>query len=373
MENVQYSKTPEKITSSCLRVFVAVFFTMKHGGDILSYRHLYDGEIIDFSSNINPLGYPKILDEAIVNGLKTLKTYPDIQYRALRKEIAAYLGCEHDEIIIGNGSVEILDHFCKHAKRIVVCIPSFSEYTDRPRIYHTSVLKIRLTNDFRISATLVEEELEAGDLIILGNPNNPTGKRIEKEELSRIQTLAEEKGAFLLLDEVFFEFCPEDYDSIHLFYGKENVCVIRAATKFFGLPGIRLGYAYARRNVAKTYNELALPWRINAIADLAGRVIFKNLEYIRTSKEYVEQQRQFMLSQLKKIDGIKVYDTVTNFVLLKLFHCDEDELFDRLIREGLLIRKTSSFEGLDKTYIRIAIKDQQSNAKLINALKEYLP
>lgn len=346
---------------------------MKHGADILSYQHLYDGEIIDFSSNINPLGYPKILDEAIVNGLKTLKAYPDIQYRALRKEIAAYLGCEHDEIIVGNGSVEILDHFCKYAKRIVVCIPSFSEYTERPRIYHTSVLKIRLTNDFKISAKLVEEKLEAGDLIILGNPNNPTGKRIEKEELSRIQALAEEKDAFLLLDEVFFEFCLEDYDSIHLFYGKENVCVIRAATKFFGLPGIRLGYAYARQNVAKTYNELALPWRINAIADLAGRVIFKDLEYIRTSKEYVKQQRQFMLLQLKKINGIKVYTTDTNFILLKLLHCHENDLFERLIRKGLLIRKASSFEGLDNTYIRVAIKDERSNIRLINALKENLP
>jgi threonine-phosphate decarboxylase len=345
---------------------------LKHGGDILSYQHLYDSEIIDFSSNINPLGYPKLLDEAIVNGLKSLKSYPDIQYRALKKEIAIYLGCNDDEVLVGNGSVEILDHFCQYSQRIVVCIPSFSEYTKRPRIHHTSMLKIQLASDFRVSAKLLEERLEAGDLIILGNPNNPTGQRIEKEELSRIQTFAEEKGAFLLLDEAFFEFCPEDYDSIRLFYGKENVCVIRAATKFFGLPGIRLGYAYARPNVAKTYNELALTWRINAIADLAGRVIFKDSEYIRTSKEYVEQQRQFMLSELEKIDGVKVYHTVTNFILLKLLNYNEEELFSRLIQKGLLIRKASSFEGLDKTYVRIAIKDQQSNRKLINALKVVL-
>jgi threonine-phosphate decarboxylase len=235
------------------------------------------------------------------------------------------------------------------------------------------VIPIRLANDFRVSAKLLEEKLEAGDVIILGNPNNPTGKRIEKDEVIKIQAFAEEKGVFLLLDEVFFEFCPEDYDSIHLFYRKENVGVIRAATKFFGLPGIRLGYAYVRRNVAKTYDKLALPWRINAIADLAGRVIFKDTEYIRKTKEYIKQQRQFMLSQLKKINGIKVYTTDTNFILLKLLHCHENDLFERLIRKGLLIRKASSFEGLDKTYVRIAIKDRESNTRLIDALKKTLP
>jgi threonine-phosphate decarboxylase len=346
---------------------------LKHGGDILSYQHLYEGEIIDFSSNINPLGYPKILDEAIITRMDSLKVYPDIQYRVLRQEIAAYLGCGPDEVIVGNGSVEILDHFCKNYERVVICCPSFAEYIERPQIYHKPVITIRLEHDFKMSARLLENILKTDDLIILGNPNNPTGRRIEKEELIKIQTLAEENGGFLLLDEAFFEFCPDDYDSIPLFYGKENVCIIRAATKFFGLPGIRLGYAYASRNITKMYHEVALPWRINAIADLAGRVIFKDIEYIRNTKEYVRQQRQFMLSELRKIGGITVYDTDTNFILLKLLSCNEDELFDRLIRKGLLIRKASSFEGLDKTYIRVAIKDREKNARLINALKENLP
>lgn len=343
---------------------------MKHGGDIVSYQHLYHGSIIDFSSNINPLGYPKILDEVIVKGLKSLTAYPDIQYRALRQALARYLGCHQDEVIIGNGAVEIIDHFCRNYERIVLCLPCFAEYIGRPHIYHKQIMKIRLPGDFKVYAALLEGQVKPGDLVLLGNPNNPTGRRIDRIELLRIQQLAEENEAFLLLDEAFFEFCPEDYDSIQLFYGKENVCIIRAATKFFGLPGVRLGYACARQDIVRTYNETALPWRINAIADLTGRVIFQETEYIKKTKAYIEQQRQFMLSQLKTIKGITAYPTDTNFILLKLLHDTEDDLFDRLIRHGLLIRKASSFEGLDNTYIRVAVKDQESNTKLLNALRE---
>lgn len=343
---------------------------MKHGGDILSYQHLYNGKIIDFSSNINPLGYPGILNDVIPERLEALTAYPDIQYRALRQTIAEYLGCQPDEVLVGNGSMEILEYFCQNAERALVCIPCFSEYLERPLIYHKEVVRIRLSDDFQVSQTLVRSELKRGDMLILGNPNNPTGLRIPEHELQAIQQLTEERKAFLVLDEAFFEFCAEDYDSIRLFYGKENVCIIRAATKFFGLPGIRLGYAYAVRGIAQKHHETALPWRINAIADLAGRIIFHDAEYIKKSKEASKEQRQFMLAQLKTLEGITVYPSNSNFILLKLTHLTEDELFHRLIRQGLLIRKASSFEGLDHSYIRIAIKDQMSNKKLIKALQK---
>ena len=342
---------------------------MKHGGDILSYQHLYDGSILDFSSNINPLGYPGILDKIMANGLACLTAYPDMQYRALRQATADYLGCQPDEVIVGNGAVEIIDAFCRKFPRVVTCVPCFAEYLERPAVYQHQINTLRLPGDFRLSASLFKDQIQPGDLIILGNPNNPTGQRIEKAELLRIQALAEEHGAFFLLDEAFFEFCPEDYDSIQLFYGKENVCIIRAATKFFGLPGLRLGYAYAPRTIVEEYDASALPWRINALADLAGRVIFQDAGYIQRTKQYIERQRQFMLSELRTIEGIIVYPTDTNFILLKLLYCTEHDVFTQLIRQGLLIRKASSFAGLDDTYIRVAVKDQTSNEKLIDALR----
>ncbi len=342
---------------------------MKHGGDLVSYQHLYDGQLLDFSSNINPLGYPEILDTVLPEALTALTAYPDIQYRALRTAIAEYLNCRPDEVLVGNGSMDILEHFCREAKRIVVCTPCFSEYIERPRVYRKAVRMLRLPEDFRVHASLFEKELQTGDVLILGNPNNPTGLRIVESELQAISQLVEERQAFLVLDEAFFEFCHEDYDSISLFSGKTHVCVIRAATKFFGLPGIRLGYAWAAQTVAQNYAAAALPWRVNALADAAGRVIFQETDYIARSKKLISGQRQFMLSQLTELAEIRTFPSEANFILLKLLHAAEDDLFQRLIRQGLLIRKASSFEGLDRTYIRVAVKDPQSNRKLIQALK----
>jgi threonine-phosphate decarboxylase len=344
---------------------------MKHGGDILSYQHLYTGELVDFSSNINPLGYPRILDQVISRGLSCLTAYPDIRYRRLRKAIADYLGCEPDEVLVGNGSMEIIDYFCQRHERVVICTPCFSEYQERAAAYQKSVVQIPLPDeDFRVSAELIEPYLTSDTALVLGNPNNPTGQRIPREELLKLQHLTAAKDVFLILDEAFFEFCPEDYDSIKLCDSRQQMCVIRAATKFFGLPGLRLGYAFAHRNIAQDYQRTALPWHVNALADLAGRVIFEEADYIQRTKTYVSEQRQFMLTELKKIPNLRVYDTDANFILLKLLCGTEDEVFNRLIRRGLLIRKASTFEGLDKSYIRIAVKDLENNRKLLKALRE---
>ncbi|MDY0091421.1 MAG: pyridoxal phosphate-dependent class II aminotransferase [Candidatus Vecturithrix sp.] len=346
---------------------------MKHGGDLLSYQHLYRGELLDFSSNINPLGYPKILNEIFTSkGLQVATHYPDIHYRALRQAIADYLGCQPYEVMVGNGAVDLLDLLCRNSERIVVCTPCFGEYLERPNIQGKPVLTIAMEQDFTVRARLLEQYLRENDLLFLGNPNNPTGKRIRKEELLAIQALTEQVGAFLVLDEAFFEFCPPDYDSIRLFYGNPHVCVIRAATKFFGLPGIRLGYAYAVPQLVQHYHDIVLPWRINAFADLAGQTIFQEKAYIKHSQQYMAEQRHFMLEQLQKMERLQIYPTDANFILVKLLHTTEDDLFLRLARQGFLIRKASSFVGLDDRFIRLAIKDERSNRRFLAALQQEL-
>jgi threonine-phosphate decarboxylase len=345
---------------------------MKHGGDILTYKHLFDGEIIDFSSNINPLGPPSILKDKLIDGLNNLVIYPDIKYRLLKEEIAKYLGCSIDEVILGNGAVDIINTFSLMFNRVIVFKPCFSEYIDRPKILGKEVIVLETNKEFNVEEDLISRNVSSGDLVILGNPNNPTGKRIKANVVLKIYEMIEEKGAFLLLDEAFFEFCPADYDSIKLFSGRKNLCVIRAATKFFGLPGIRLGYAFTNCEISKTYNELSIPWNINTYAEIAGRCILSDTNYIIESREYIDSQRKFMFSKLKEIENIQIFDSDANFILIKLLEHDEDFVFNFLIKRGILIRKASSFEGLDKTYIRIAVKDHENNLKLLKYLKECL-
>lgn len=343
---------------------------MFHGGDTFSYENKFNGKIIDYSSNINPMGPPKALGEEILKAYEELQHYPDIQYRELRKNISEYIKCDYKEVIVGSGAMEIISNMCLLFNRIVVFVPCFGEYIKRPQVLGKKVVSLKLDENFKINCELLLSNLRKGDLLILGNPNNPTGLRIEKEILLKLYEIVKEKNAFLLLDEAFYEFCPEDYDSIELFRSMDNICIVRAATKFFALPGIRLGYAYISEAFRENYVKIESPWSVNSYANAAGRIIFKDKKYIEETKRATEKERNFMINKLSAIAWIKVFKSNTNFILIKLLKSDEEEIFHKLISNGFMIRKASSFEGLDKTYIRLAVKDRKSNERLISALED---
>lgn len=345
---------------------------MEHGGDLLSYESHYDGELIDFSSNINPLGTPRGLEEVLINSFKSLESYPDIKYRKLKISISKYLNCEKDNILVGNGAVEIINNFIIPARRVVVMTPSFSEYEMRAIAHGKEVVKVSYNEDFSIDLLYLKNILKKDDLLILGNPNNPTGLRIEKQILLKIYELINTKKAFLLLDEAFYEFCPSDYDSIDLFkkVDYKNIGIIRAATKFFALPGIRLGYGCTSELKVLELSKIQLPWSVNSLADIAGQFIFKDSSYIELSKKYIEKERNFLLEQLSNIHGITPFKTHTNYILIKLHNKDEDHVFKYFLERGIVIRKCSSFKELGKKYIRVAIKDRENNLILINEFKK---
>lgn len=345
---------------------------MEHGGDLLSYKDFYEGELVDFSSNINPLGPPDGLKEVLLKGFDSLEVYPDIEYRKLRNTISQYLGCSRQNVLVGNGAVEIIDNFIIPAQRIVTMVPSFSEYRNRAIVHGKGVITLHYNKDFFIDLADLRSLIQDGDLIILGNPNNPTGLRIEQDKLMGIYGLVMERGAYLLLDEAFYEFCPRDYDSIELFrpYDYESVGIIRAATKFFALPGIRLGYCCASKKRILELGRVALPWSVNALADMAGRFIFKDKDYIERSRAYIQEERLFVLEKLSKIEGIRAYPTHANYILIRSYRWGEEYLFDFFLERGIVIRKCSSFLGLSDVYIRVAVKDRENNKRLVDIFEE---
>lgn len=344
---------------------------MRHGGDLLSYQDYYKGELIDFSSNINPTGVPKGLREVIIEAFKTIESYPDIKYRELKAAIADYLECHKNNVIVGNGAVEIIDIFTTISSRVVVMTPSFSEYEERALVHKKEVVSIPYKDDFSIDIDKIRSALKKDDLLILGNPNNPTGLRIEQDILIKIYGLVKEKEANLLLDEAFFEFAPEDYDSVKLFQMEayENIGIIRAATKFFAVPGLRLGYGVTSHKIKEKVEAYQMPWTVNTFANVAGQYIFNDKAYIKNSKDYIETEREYMLKELNKINSIIAYKTHTNYILIKLLKYDEEYVFDLFLREGIVIRKCSSFKTLGKNHVRIAIKDRPNNDRLIKLFK----
>ncbi len=345
---------------------------MKHGGDLITYEKYYDGDLIDFSSNINPLGPPKGLYEELIKGFPTLTSYPDIKYRHLKSSIAKYLKCPIENVVVGNGAVDIINNFISIFPRIMVLLPSFLEYEQRALAYDKEIIRLNYKEDFTLDLEAIEKNIRPGDLLILGNPNNPTGLRIHKDILIKLYGIIRKKNGYLLLDEAFYEFCPKNYDSIEIFkeYSFDNVGIIRAATKFFGLPGIRLGYGCISEKPIREYEKMELPWSVNALADIAGRYIFECKDYIEESRAYIEKEREFLLKELGVIDGIKAFNTHTNYILIKLLKWNEEYIFNFFLKRGLVIRKCSSFNGLDDSYIRVAIKDRKSNEKLIKTFIE---
>ena len=345
---------------------------MKHGGDLLTYENHYEGQLVDFSSNINPLGMPKGLNQVLIEGFISLTAYPDIHYRKLKSAVANYLNCKDENVSVGNGAVEIINNFIIAAKRVAVMTPAFSEYEERAKVHEKVIRKIPYKKDFSMDLDLIQP-IEEGELLVLGNPNNPTGLRIAKDELLEIYEIVKMKNAFLLLDEAFYEFCPEDYDSVELFKedGYQNVAIIRAATKFFALPGIRLGYSCTSVEKAKEISQIELPWSVNSLADIAGQYIFNDDEYIKESKDYIDKERSYLLEELSRIEGIKVYNTHTNYILIKLLEHNEEHAFEHFLQEGIVIRKCSSFVELGDDHIRVAIKDREYNERLLEAFRKY--
>lgn len=349
-----------------------------HGADINSAAELYGFEadkIIDFSSNINPF-IVESMDKIVAAGVENLQKYPDIKYRRLRKNIADYLRVEDSYIIPGNGATEIIYLLMRNLSgRLAIINPTFSEYRKGAEIAGLSVVDFVMDwkKDFKLDLDKIYRRKDEFDSIFICNPNNPDGS---VREIKKLLEFAEKEGKLLIVDETFIEFADSEKDRslVNMVEKSKNLFIIRAVTKFFGIPGIRLGYGISsnRELLQKMYDEKE-PWTINSFADSASDFIFKEEEYIRKSKEYFSKERVCMINEINKIDGIKAFNSDANFILVRFENRNVLDVKENLLkRAGLLIRDASNFIGLDSSFARVAIKNHEQNTVLVDALRSVL-
>lgn len=343
---------------------------MEHGGDIWTYGN--GDALLDFSSNINPLPLPEACSAAIAGAMRNAQRYPDIHYRTAKQSVATYLGCMPEQVVLGSGAMELIDRFLQDASRVVLCFPGFSEYEQRARIHGKELCLLPLAEDFSLPVDRILETLREGDRLLLGNPNNPTGKRIPKEQVLLLAERCKEKKAVLILDEAFCEFCAPDYDSVALFANDESmpVYILRAATKFFAMPGIRLAYACLPGEAARNAQRKLLPWNVNCFAERAARCIFAERDYITKSRSDLIAERKRMLSRFHKLVDFYAYDSDCNFILIRSERRTERELLERFLEHGILIRTCSSFRGLDAHHVRVAVRSEQENDRLLRVFEQ---
>jgi threonine-phosphate decarboxylase len=302
--------------------------------------------------------------------LENIVCYPDLKYREAKLNIKKYLkhGIGEENIILGNGAAEIISLAVSTLKRPCIVVPSFSEYETAAKAHSEKIVYSRLNDDFTCNYKDILEKMKECDGLIIANPNNPNGGVINKKSFKEIVDYCEEHKKRIIIDEAFVEFVSDSNQSF-IDWSSNCKClfIIRAFTKFFGMPGIRFGYGVSSdSNFIQSLSRLQIPWNINVFAETAVKSVLKDEEYIYKSKVLIEKERRYFVQELNKFRFIdKVYESHANFILLKLANVRDEDIFNYCISKDVLIRRCSNFRGLDDSFIRLAIKSREDNHKLL--------
>jgi threonine-phosphate decarboxylase len=352
----------------------------KHGGNIYEVAEklgIQPNEVLDFSANINPLGVPISFRKALIENITMIENYPDPHYQRLVHGIAKYHHISPIFITVGNGATEIIFSTISalKPKQALILAPTFSEYERALAKVGCEVDYYRLKEelDFAVDESFLKVLHEEIDLVILCNPNNPTGQMIHHEIMDKILDKCRELRINLMIDEAFNEFLdfPEEKSMISRIESYKNLYIIRSLTKFFALPGLRIGYGISsNQEILMKIAGVKEPWTINSYAALAGEIVVEDQDYISNSKDWIDAEREFLFEGLQRIPQIKVYRPAANYIFLKVLGDHYTSLQEKLLEKNILIRSCSNYENLNDTYFRVAIKDRKANEKLIHALRE---
>jgi len=344
----------------------------KHGG---YYGDNQEG-VIDFSVNINPLGVSEKVIKRINKSLREIVRYPEIDGSSSRGIIARNLGIEKTEIILGNGATELIYLYARTIKadKVLIIQPTFNEYERAFRISGSRIFNFLLSEEggFQIDeAELICKIKEIKpDMLVICNPNNPTGIFVEYQKLTAVFDYMKKIGSYIFIDESFIDFTDEE-DLLSLI-DKYPVFILRSMTKFYAIPGIRLGYGLACEELIARLNDFKEPWTINSIALDIVSTLYEDKEYIANTKEWLSREKGFVKEELGKFKDIKVLNTYTNFHLCKIRNQKASELREKLLIDGIYIRTCEDFYGLGDSYFRIAVRTHADNLKLIKSLKHWL-
>ncbi len=358
-----------------------------HGSDLEKIEKLYGirkEEIISFSANVNPLGISQALRQTLSENLDAVSSYPDREYTSLKDAISRYCDIPAENIIVGNGSTELISIIIslKHPSRAMILGPSYSEY-EREIIQNggTSMyFPLRERDGFRLDLEKLEKELKSDiGMLIICNPNNPTSTCISREELRSILDICKTKGIFVMVDETYIEFTPDQksVEGIPLSEWYSNLFIIRGISKFFAAPGLRLGYGITgNTDLIHEINTRKNPWTINSLAEVAGKVMFSDRDYIEKTRNLIFSERSRVCSKLDEMEkrGLLHYFTpMANFVLCRIDNgMNAQFLFDECIRQRMMIRNCAAFPFLDERYFRFCFMKKEDNDALLECIDRTL-
>lgn len=348
-----------------------------HGSDLEKIEQIYGirkEEIISFSANVNPLGISPRLRRGLAEHVDAIASYPDREYTALRRCISQYVGCDMEQVVVGNGSTELISLFIDfiHPKRALILGPTYSEYERSVSLSGGSshYFPLHAKEDFILhTEDLCAKLAEGYQLLILCNPNNPTSTLIPRQQMRRILDTCKMLGTYVLVDETYIEFTSDvtASSSVPLARDYNNLIILRGTSKFFAAPGLRLGYAVlGNPDMISTIRRVKNPWMINALADVAGQLMFADEDYKEKTRHLILSERKRLYQLFLTSSRFRPYAPQANFMLLGIKDpaLNAADLFDRCIRQKMMIRDCSTFPFLSDRYIRFCFMKPEDNDRL---------
>jgi len=356
----------------------------EHGGnpkEIALKAGVNSETLIDFSASINPLGPPSCVSQLLLETPHLINEYPDPNCKTLKRIISESENVPEEWIRVTNGSTELiylLPFLFSKAQELLIINPFFTEYDKAFSRFdikiHSHVLSAH--KNFKIQLPELLKQLESiyklGG-IVLGHPNSPTGN-LQTHAFPELIEYCMFRDITLFVDETFKDFLSPNFSIWDSYQENTHLVLIRSMTKFYSLPGLRLGYGI----LAPEKNELIAthqnPWSVNSLAQFLGSEILLDKDFKSKTKSWLKNEKEFVLNTLRQIENIEIFPSSTNFILFRLLTNNTNlpgNLFHSLLNDGILLRNCGNFPGLNESFFRISLRSRKENQKLLNAFKNF--
>lgn len=331
-------------------------------------------EILDFSVNINPYGPPAILKEKWADWFELIEDYPDPNGVALTECIAEQEMINPASILLGNGGAELITLLASYfsGKRIGIIQPTFSEYEKVAKAYGCDVINIDLIgNHWQLDMATISRELADLDALFICHPNNPTGTTHPTPDLLTILKLCEQHACYVIIDEAFHDFLKDNQSLAHVINESDYLIILRSMTKMYTMAGLRLGFLMGPPALVSELEKLKPHWSVNALALEAGKEVLHDKKFVEATTAWIDEERHQVLTQLEQL-GYVITKSQVNFYLLRdPSLANQRPLIKFLLRQGLVPRHTENFPGLNGRWLRLAIRKEDDNHMLMEALRRW--
>ena len=357
-----------------------------HGGNVFAAARELErdpAEIVDFSASINPLGPSPRVWKAVTASRHLLSHYPDPDCWDLRHALGTCWQIDSQHIVVGNGSTELIDAIPRALgiRRLLVVQPTFSEYAAAMERAggHTTALYADRREQYAVPIDRLCQVMKSGrsggraiDGAVICHPNSPTGQSCTADDMARLVQIARRRGLWLIIDEAFADYCPERSVLQHA-VSWPHVIVLRSMTKFYALPGLRVGYAVAARTTARRLQQQLPPWSVSVMGQVAACAALNDAVHARMSLQFMVRERNRLRTLLAALPGCVVMPTYANYFLVELPRGRHArEITEQLRSRGILVRDCSSVPGMNSRSIRLAVRTVQENDRLIRILSRLL-